>query len=214
MNEMIDISLTITPELPTWPGDPQVVLERINKIEDGANANVSRLDISVHTGTHVDAPYHFLQNGNTVENLDLNILVGTAQVIFVDAANDTIEINDLKVTGIKPGTTRLLLKTRNSEYWDRIGEGFQTNFAGLSPEASQYLVELGIKLVGIDYLSIAPFKRSRPTHEVLLQSEMIVIEGLDLRKVEPGFYTLVCLPIKLGKTDGAPARVILLNDQD
>lgn len=212
MPEIIDVTVTISSSLPTWPGDPSVVLERIDKIEDGANANVSHMDISVHTGTHVDAPFHFITGADTVENLDLDTLIGPAQVIFVEAAEETIERSHLEQAGVQPGVTRLLLKTRNSEYWNQSDKGFQTGFAGLSADASQYLLELGIKLIGIDYLSIAPYKNSRPTHEVLLGAEVVIIEGLDLRKVEPGLYTLLCMPLKLANTDGAPARVVLLKE--
>jgi arylformamidase len=212
MREISDITLTISPSLPVWPGDPKVALERFTKMEEGAVANISKMALGVHTGTHVDAPYHFIPGGNTVDTLDLDILVGKAQLVFVDAPGYAIEVDDLRKAGIERGTTRLLLKTRNSEYWDHIENGFQEGFAALSPEASQYLVDLGIKLVGIDYLSIAPFSRGKPTHEVLLKSQMVVVEGLDLRKVQPGKYSLVCLPLKLKDTDGSPARVILISE--
>ncbi len=212
MREIIDITLTISPSLPVWPGDPKVSLERFNKMEEGAIANISKMNLGVHTGTHVDAPYHFIPGGDTVDHLNLDILVGNVQVVFVDVSGDTIEVDDLRKAGIKSDTTRLIIKTRNSEYWDHIENGFQEGFAALSPEASRYLVDKGIKLVGIDYLSIAPFNRGQATHEVLLKSQMIVVEGLDLRKVQPGNYSLVCLPLKLKDTDGSPARVILINE--
>lgn len=212
MREIFDVTLTINPDMPTWPGDPKVVLERFNKIEEGADANVSRMDFGVHTGTHVDAPYHFVKGATTVENLDLITLVGDAQVVFVDVKGEDIEKSDLINAEIPYGTRRLLLKTRNSEYWNRIEDGFQSGFAALSAEAAKYLVDQGIKLVGIDYLSIAPFKSGKATHLVLLQADVVVIEGLDLRSVEPGRYELFCLPLKLAGTDGAPARVILIRE--
>ncbi len=212
MREIIDVTVTISPSLPTWPGDPSVVLERMDKIDDGANANVSHLDISVHTGTHVDAPFHFIPGGETVENLVLETLIGPAQVINVEVTGDVIDRSHLENAGILPGVTRLLLRTRNSEYWNQIDNGFQTGFAGLNVAASQYLLELGIKLIGIDYLSIAPFSNGRPTHEVLLGANVVIIEGLDLRKAQPGTYTLLCMPLKLANTDGAPARVVLLKE--
>lgn len=212
MREIFDVSLTISPLLPTWPGDPKVVLERFSRIEDGADANISRMAIGVHTGTHVDAPYHFVHGAKTVDNLDLDMLVGDAQVAFVDVKGENIEVSDLQQAKIPAGTDRLLLKTRNSDYWGRMNEGFQKDFAALSPDAAQYLVDLGVKLVGIDYLSIAPFTNGTPTHQILLSAEMVVIEGLDLRSVQPGTYTLYCLPLKLASTDGAPARVILTRE--
>jgi len=212
MREIFDATLTISPGLPTWPGDPKVILERFSRIEDGADANISRMAIGVHTGTHVDAPYHFVHGAKTVEHLDLDLLTGHAQVVFVDVKGEDIEVSDLQQAGIPRGTDRLLLKTRNSGYWDCIEDGFQRDFAALSPEAAQYLVDLGIQLVGIDYLSIAPFKEGKLTHQVLLRAGMVVIEGLDLRAVQPGRYELYCLPLKLAETDGAPARVILIRE--
>ena len=205
-----DISVTITPELPTWPGDPSVVLERVNKMEDGANANVSRIDMGVHTGTHVDAPYHFIADGNPVETLDLEVLIGEVLVVRVPDEVNEITRETLEVLQLPGGVKRILFKTRNSRYWQTGEKTFQTRFVGIAESGAQSLVEKGIELVGIDYLSIAPFKKSRPTHQVLLKAKMVVIEGVDLSKVEPGIYELICLPLKLGGSDGAPARVVLL----
>jgi arylformamidase len=206
---IFDISVTISPKLPVWPGDPKAVLERVNKLEEGANANVSRLDIGVHTGTHVDAPYHFLPDGKPVETLALDLLIGPAAVIQIPDTVAQLDAGVLEQAGIPTGTVRVLYKTRNSHYWDRPEDGFQTGFAGITEDGASFLVDRGIRLVGIDYLSIAPYKMSRPTHLTLLRSEMIVIEGLDLRSVDPGSYMLYCLPLKLGDTEGAPARVVL-----
>jgi arylformamidase len=210
MSEIFDITLTITPELVTWPGDPAVTLERVSKIEEGKNANVSRLDLGVHTGTHLDAPFHFIPGAKTVESLPLEILTGPVQVVELPDNVEMITMNVLKEAGIKTGVTRLLLKTRNSQYWKETAKKFHTDFVGVLPDGADYLIQLGIKLVGIDYLSIAPFKKSRPTHERLLNSEIIIVEGLDLSRITPGDYMLYCLPLKLGGSDGAPARVILV----
>jgi arylformamidase len=133
-------------------------------------------------------------------------------VVFVEVKGENIEVGDLQQAGIPKGTDRLLLKTRNSDYWNRIEEGFQQDFAALSPEAARYLVDQGIQLIGIDYLSIAPFKEGKLTHQVLLRAGMVVIEGMDLRAIQPGRYELFCLPLKLAQTDGAPARVILIKE--
>ncbi len=205
-----DISLTISKDLPTWPGDPAVFLERVSKIEEGANANVSRLDIGVHTGTHLDAPYHFLADGITVESLPLDVLVGEAQVVRFADSVDVIGARELAEVGIAPGVTRLLLKTRNSRYWSDGTSEFQTGFVGLDEDGAHYLVQNGIRLVGIDYLSIAPFKQSRPTHEALLRHRIIVVEGVDLSRIQPGIYQLYCLPLKLAGSDGAPCRAVLI----
>ena len=204
-----DISLSISPDLPTWPGDPPIVLERVDKIEEGANNNVSRLDMSVHTGTHVDAPFHFLPDGKTVEQLKLNQLTGRVYVLNLPYA-DLITEAVLEKAQIPPRTRRVLFKTRNSEYWARQERSFQTEFVALSPDGAHYLVQRGVKLVGVDYLSVAPYKQSKLTHEILLKAGVVVVEGLDLSEVSQGRYTLFCLPLKLVGSDGAPARAILV----
>ena len=209
---LYDITLTINPDMPVWPGDPEVILERVKKIEDGANANVSRLDLGVHTGTHVDAPRHFIPGAKGIDELALDVLVGPAQV--VELAQNIAEINEkvIQKAGILPDTRRILFKTRNSQYWAQQENIFQTDFVGINLDGARALVQMGIQLVGIDYLSIAPFKRSRPTHEALLSAGIVVVEGLDLSRIKAGMYQLYCLPMKLGGSDGAPARAILISE--
>ncbi|MBE9474979.1 MAG: cyclase family protein [Chloroflexi bacterium] len=204
-----DITLTISPDLPTWPGDPGVELERVEKIEDGSNANVSRVDMGVHTGTHVDAPFHFLQDGITVDKLNLSLLTGRAYVLHLPDV-EVITAAVLEEAQIPPRTRRVLFKTRNSDLWVKEEPGFQTDFVGISEDGAEYLVRRGVKLVGVDYLSVAPFKNSRPTHEKLLEAGVVIVEGLDLSEVSQGRYTIYCLPLKLANSDGAPARVILI----
>ncbi|MBN2503615.1 MAG: cyclase family protein [Anaerolineales bacterium] len=205
-----DITLTISPDLVVWPGDPAVELERVEKIEAGADANVSRINMGVHTGTHVDAPYHFLENGGTVENLDLKMLVGRAYVLHVDDKVDVITPELLEKSDIPPRTRRVLFRTRNSDLWAKDHKKFQKDFVAISPEAAEYLINKGVKLVGVDYLSVAPFDDPIPTHEVFLKAEVVVVEGLDLSEVSQGRYTLYCLPLKLAGTEGAPARALLV----
>jgi arylformamidase len=205
-----DISLTISPEIPVWPGDPKVVLERVGKIEEGDSSNVSRVEMSVHTGTHVDAPFHFLGGDTpTVEHLPLRMLTGRAYVLHLPKA-DCITASVLENAEIPPRTRRLLFKTRNSDYWTNRETAFQTDFVAISSDGAQYLVDRGVKLVGIDYLSVAPYRESRPTHEILLQAGVVLLEGLDLSEVSQGRYTMYCLPLKLGGSDGSPARAILV----
>ncbi|MEA3351468.1 MAG: cyclase family protein [Chloroflexota bacterium] len=205
-----DISLTIHPSLPTWPGDPKIKLERISKIEDGADANVTHISAGVHIGTHVDAPYHFLGgDAPTVERLPLDVLTGPAEVIHCPDVG-TITADVLRAASIPAQATRLLFKTRNSELWARGETEFQQDFVALSADAAEYLVEHGIKLVGVDYLSVAPFHESVPTHRILLEAGVIAVEGLDLSGIKPGSYMLYCLPLKIQGSDGAPARAILI----
>jgi arylformamidase len=210
MKKIYDITLTITPGMPVWPGDPSVKLARINKIEDGANANVSQIDMSVHTGTHVDSPYHFLNHGKSVETLPLDVLIGAVQVVELPDSCSVINSEALKTAGIQTRLERVLFKTRNSHYWERKLTEFQTDFVGITEDGAQFLVDSGIRLVGIDYLSIAPYKHSRPTHEILLKSDVVILEGANLSGVPAGNYELICLPMKLGGSDGAPARVVLI----
>jgi arylformamidase len=209
--EIYDISLTLSSALPVWPGDPKFRIERVEKIEEGANSNVSRIEMSTHNGTHVDAPFHFLGGESaTVDLLSLRILTGRAYVLHLPDEVDVIDADLLKKTDIPPRTRRLLFRTRNSQYWERQEPEFRTDFVALTADAAQNLVDRGVKLVGIDYLSIAPYKHSRPTHEILLQAGIIIVEGLNLSAVSQGRYTLYCLPLKIADSDGAPARAILI----
>jgi arylformamidase len=207
-----DVTLTVSPDLPVWPGDPFIHLERVSKIEAGANANVSVVSMGVHSGTHVDAPCHFLPAGKGVEQLDLNVLIGPALVCELSSKTETISSLVIKNLDIPKGTQRLLFKTRNSACWASGVKEFQPDFVGVDLDGANYLAESGIKLVGIDYLSVSPYKESRPTHEALLNNEIVIIEGLNLSAVEPGLYMLYCLPVKLMGSDGAPARVVLIED--
>ncbi|MHC1741274.1 MAG: cyclase family protein [Anaerolineaceae bacterium] len=210
--KVIDISLTITPGMPVWPGDNTVDLHRRTKIEEGANANVSFLAASAHTGTHVDAPYHFLPDGNTVENLPLDVLVGPVQVVQITSNIEVITEDVLRQLKLEPVVERVLFKTSNSNLWKNPEAPFNTQFVGIDESGAKYLVDHKIKLVGIDYLSIAPFKKSRLTHELLLGAGMVIVEGLDLSAVSAGKYTLCCLPLKLKGADGAPARAVLIEN--
>ena len=209
--KIFDISVVVSSDLPVWPGDPQVRIERVAKIEEGANANVSRIVMSAHTGTHVDAPYHFLSEGSTVEHLPLDLLTGPAYVLELPGV-DVITSSELRAANIPSGTTRLLIRTVNSGYWKESRSTFQTGFTGINSDGAEFLVSIGVKLIGMDYLSVAPYKQSRPTHEVLLKAGVVIVEGLNLSEILHGHYTLYCLPLKLAGCDGAPARAILVSD--
>jgi len=210
--KIYDISLTIDDRLPTWPGDPAAVRRRVKKIEEGSNANVSELVMGAHTGSHVDAPYHFLPGGSTIESLPLEVLVGPVQVVEMPPECGLIDGPAVDRAGIQPGTERILFKTRNSAFWHKEKLVFEEDFVGVSKDGAEKLVAMGVRFVGLDYLSIAPFKQSRPTHEVLLGAGIVILEGVDLSGVPAGRYTLYCLPLKLGGSDGAPARAILIEE--
>lgn len=207
--KIYDITLPVTPQMAVWPGDPPVLLERIESMDEGAHANVSRLSASVHTGTHVDAPHHFLNDRRTVESLPLDILTGPALVVRLPDEMDVIDAAALEAAAIPPGTVRLLLKTRNSARQANEA-GFFPGFVGVSADGAGWLVDRGVRLIGVDSLSVAPYKQSAPTHTTLLRAGVVIVEGLDLSQVSPGAYALYCLPLKLTGSDGAPARAILV----
>lgn len=206
-----DISLPISESLITWPGDPPVHLTQVSHLERGDNATVTRLDLGAHTGTHVDAPCHFVLGGAGVDTLDLNVLVGPALVVEALEA-EVLTADVLAALPIPPATTRVLFHTRNSDLWARGAREFAQDFVAVTEDGAQWLVARGIRLVGVDYLSVAPFRRSAPTHLALLRAGVIVVEGLNLSGVTPGVYQLVCLPLKIVGGDGAPARAILIDD--
>jgi arylformamidase len=206
-----DISLTISTDMPVWPGDDPVALTLVTSMDDGAHNNLTSLSMSAHTGTHVDAPHHFLNDRRTVDALPLDVLCGLCYVVQFPGDVDEITAEVLERTPIPADISRLLIGTRNSNYWKDGEKNFQTGFVGVTEDGAQWLVERGIKLVGIDYLSIAPYKQSVPTHTVLLKAGMVVLEGVDLSKILRGFYDVYCLPLKLQGSDGAPARAILVS---
>lgn len=205
-----DISLTISPSMPVWPGDPPVKFTQTEAMDAGAEYNLTRLDISAHTGTHVDAPHHFLNDDRTVESLPLEVLTGPCYVVQLPDDVDEISAEVLDRIPLAAGTTRILFGTRNSRFWVQGENRFQEDFVAVSEDGAVWLVERGIKLVGIDYLSVAPFTDSVPTHQVLLKAGVVVLEGINLSQVQRGFYDLFCLPLKLAGADGAPARAILV----
>lgn len=206
---LYDISLTLSSDMPVWPGDAPFQMERMSKIEDGHHANVSQLRMSAHFGTHVDAPYHFLANGKTVEQLSLSDLNGRVYIAHLPEL-DLITADVLERAEIPPRTRRILFRTRNSNLWAKGEKQFQKNYVALSADGAQYLVDRGFRLVGIDYLSVAPFGNSQEVHQILLKAGVIIVEGLDLSQVSQGRYTLYCLPLKIDGADGTPTRAILI----
>jgi arylformamidase len=202
MAEMIDVSVPVSPSTVSWENESAPVIERVSSIEAGDGYNLSRLAFSVHTGTHVDAPSHFIESGGAVETLALDALIGPALV--VDARDAENEIDAERVAHELPtGCQRVLFSTRNSGLWEE--PGFCSDSVGISPRAASLLVERGIRLVGIDYLSVGPPE----THRELLSHNVVLLEGLDLRGVAAGRYRLLCLPLRIVGSDGAPARAVL-----
>jgi arylformamidase len=197
--------------MPVWPGDARVQIEQRASIAEGDPFNLSWLSLSCHTGTHVDAPYHFLQEGATVDNLPLDVLVGPAFIAEVDKLEGrAIQVYDLASLHFPADTTRLLIKTSNSNFWeDRLSE-FEPNYVYLEPKTAEWLVKRGIRLIGVDYLSVEAFGvEKHRVHETLLQAGVVVVEGLNLSRVPAGRCDLLCLPLKIEGRDGAPARVLV-----
>ncbi len=204
--KLIDVSVPLDPALPTYPGNTPFSLESIKRLARGDSSNVSTVHMSVHAGTHVDAPRHFFDSGSGAESLPLDILCGRARVVEL-TVRSAITAQDLAGFDLREDV-RLLLKTQNSRLWG--SPAFHDGFIGVAESAARFLVDRGVKLVGVDYLSVEPFKTpGAPSHHVLLGAGTIIIEGLNLRDVDPGTYEMFCLPLPIVGSDGAPARVIL-----
>jgi arylformamidase len=205
---MIDISVPLGPLTPAWPGSAGIRLTRTKTLAAGDDSNSSRLDCDVHAGTHVDAPAHFLADGAEVDALPLDVLVGPAFVASLPEAQSVSAV-DLSGLHLPQGTSRLLLKTRNSGLWSAHPGEFRTDYVALTADAAQWLVDRHVQLVGVDYLSVQRYGDSARTHQVLLAAGVVIVEGLDLSRVAAGPYELICLPLRLTGAEGAPARAVL-----
>jgi len=207
-----DISVRITPgETPVYAGDPAIIIESALARARGDAANVSTLHFGAHTGTHIDAPAHFIDGGPEIWTIPIDRLIGPTRV--VELADDVRAIDAAHVSAHDfGGFTRVLFKTRNSAFWDSPRSVFREDFTYIAPDGARALVDAGVELVGIDYLSVEQFGSiDFQTHVTLLSRGVVIVEGLDLREVPAGAYELICLPLKLGggHGDGAPARAIL-----
>lgn len=206
-----DISVPLTNEMPTYPGDPGIQVTASFSLANGDSANVTHLNFGAHTGTHVDAPAHFIEGASKVESMDLDALIGRTKVVEVPATNLSVGV-DFISQHCTADDTRVLFKTRNSSFWKEPIQAFRQDFTYLELGAAQALVNLEVRLVGIDYLSIEQFGQvDHPTHLALLSKGIVILEGLNLDGVPAGEYELICLPLRVssGKGDGAPARAVL-----
>ena len=206
-----DVTVPLRPGMPTYAGtEPGPSLEFHSLISRGDSANVSVLSLGSHTGTHVDAPSHFIEGGGAIESLPLEALVGPAWVIEYEGESH-ITASELELYGLPPDVKRLLIKTPNGRFWD--DDSFHSDFIGLAGDAGRWLAVRGLLLVGIDYLSIEQFRS--PTHEVhlaLLSAGIVILEGLDLRSVPAGRYSMACAPLRVVGAEGSPARVFLWDE--
>jgi arylformamidase len=198
-----DVSIPIHAGTTVWPGDDPVRVEAASRIASGASCNTSTLTLPSHTGTHCDAPWHFEDGGKQLHEVDSQLFFGEATVMDLRGC-DRIHADDLGSATLPP---RLLLKTDNGSH--PINGPFNTKFVAVAPDAAERMVAEGVKLVGIDYLSIAPYKDSGPTHHILLQNDIFVVEGLCLADVVGGVYPFTVLPMPLHGLDGAPCRAFI-----
>ena len=213
MTRLIDVSLEIGPDLLIWPGNPDVSVTPTSRISRGDSSNVSEIRLGSHTGTHIDPPFHFLDDGTTAERLPLDAMMGETTVADLRGTAGPIGADELDSLSLAGDITRLLLRTDNSALWGADLRAFPDEYVCLSPEGARWVVDHGIVLIGIDFLSIeARGAPGHPTHRTLLEAGVVILEGLDLSRVEPGPYTLVCFPLKIAGGDGAPTRAILRRD--
>lgn len=201
-----DVSVPIRDGMVHWPGDPSVEIVRRESIAAGDAANLTAISMSAHTGTHMDAPLHFLDRGEAIDALPLDAAIGPARVIAIEDA-EAVRAGELRGHEPRAGE-RLLLKTANSarRWWE---EGFAEGFVHIEPDAAELLAASGVALVGVDYLSVGGMQTGAATHRHLLGAGIWIVEGLDLSTVESGEYELICLPLRLAGADGAPARALL-----
>jgi arylformamidase len=205
-NRWFDITVPIKNKMLNWPGDPEVEIYKRSSIEKGDEANVSGINFGLHTGTHMDAPIHFIENGDDITKVSPDVLIGKAKVISISNP-DYIGKEELYGKNINKGD-RILFKTRNSDS-EWYNEEFKEDFVYLNDEGAEYLASAGVILIGIDYLSIAKFNESETTHKILLNKGIAIIEGLYFNNVSAGEYELFALPLKIAGADGSPLRVML-----
>jgi arylformamidase len=204
--KLIDVTVPLNASLATYPGNTPFSLEGIKRIARGDSSNVSSIHMSAHCGTHVDAPRHFFDGGGDADSLPLDLLIGRTRVIEITSRTG-IEAADLAASNLSEDI-RVLIKTSNSRLWG--DPEFHKDYVGVSESGAKHLVEHGIKVVGVDYLSVERFRfPGAPAHHILLGAGTIVIEGLNLSEVDPGVYDMYCLPLRVADSDGAPARVVL-----
>lgn len=204
-----DVTIGLSETMPIYAGDPTVKVSAAKSIAGGDSANVSQVSLGVHSGTHVDAPNHFIDGTRRVHELDPKKLVGPCRVVGI--SEDVIAIEPEHV-GDLAGARRVLFKTRNSSFWNEPELGFRKDFTYITPETAKLLADNDVVLVGIDYLSIEKSgSPGHPVHVTLLEKEIVILEGLDLRQIQPGDYELLCLPLKYEGAggDGSPARTFL-----
>lgn len=205
MSEPIDISGRLQRDMAVWPDSSGFRISRRKGFAEGDDVTVSQIDMDVHSGTHVEAPLHFIDGGASLESLPLAVFVGPAHVAHLPDADS---IGPAELSAVPAGVDRLLIRTRNSELWDSQLP-FQRDYVALTLDGAQRIADRGIRLIGVDYLSVQRWQDDSETHRVLMRAGVAILEGIDLRGAESGDYRLTCLPLRLANAEAAPARAIL-----
>jgi arylformamidase len=208
--QIFDVSLPIHNHMMAFFHDPVAHVYRVRDLDKGDDANVSEIKMGCHTGTHLDAPIHFVVGAPAVESLALEDLIGPSLVVEFPDSLQQIRAADLEQAGIPAGTKRVLFKTRNSKDWEWKETEFHQDYCGVESDAAEWLIQRDVKVVGIDHLSICPFHDLLTTHRLFFNARTIVIEGLNLTGIKPGLYQLICMPLNIQGADGAPCRVALI----
>lgn len=206
---IIDISVSVDRNLPLWPKSSGLRLTQVSRIGKRSDANETHIEMNAHIGTHIDAPLHFISDGSSIDEAPLDVFAGTAVVVYLPRAQK-ITAQDLEQLSLPKGVKRILFKTSNSLLWENGVRKFNQNYVGLTAEAASWIVKKGIKLVGIDYLSIANFDEAVLVHKILLGKGIFILESLNLTGVKPGSYELICMPLKITGAEAAPVRAVLV----
>jgi arylformamidase len=207
---IFDISLPIHNNMMPFYHDPTASIHRVRDMDKGDDANVSEIKMGCHCGTHLDAPVHFVPGAPAVEDLSLDDLIGPALVVEFPDTLEQIHAEDLERANIPKGVKRVLFKTRNSKLWESKATEFSKDYCGVEEDAARWLIDRELKVVGLDHLSICPFHDLLTTHRLFFEARVVVIEGVNLTGIMPGLYQLVCMPLNIQGSDGAPCRVALI----
>ena len=208
---IIDITIPLSDKTPVWEGEKGITIKSIDRIDDTSDFNVSRIELGVHSGTHIDAPYHLFKNGITADQIPLDALIGGVQVVGISEGISVIDKNCLMNLDIKDGIERILFITSNSRYWVSDRYSFNRDYVALNSQGARYLVDMDLKLVGIDYFSVSVYDDLIQPHKIFLDHGVVILENIDLRQVPQGLYELICLPLKIVGADAAPVRAVLIS---
>jgi len=211
--QIIDITIPLTEFTPVWEGEEGITIQQSASIGDRSDYNVSRCELGLHSGTHIDAPFHVYRDGKTTDAIPIEKMVGSVQVVEINENVPVINEQVLRGINIDLTIKKILLKTKNSNFWRRETVCFRRDYVGIDASAAEYFNAIEMELIGIDWFSISTYNDLLRPHQILLEKGVVLLENLDLRYVKPAVYQLFCLPLKIIGVDGSPARVILTSDQ-